>query len=160
MKTLLIDTRQQDKKHIKKDKYFEKIPKDERDNVGYIIIDNKIIEEYKVDISTPSVLINNFNFIGNKKTASQLLEFPRNFLPELPFEIQYAVCEEALALIENSVHSKNKKFGISSVTIGKSTVSYFQKNNSFALLSDEAYNFVSKWTAKNFDISWLWGFHA
>lgn len=30
---------------------------------GYIIIDNKIIEEYKVDISTPSVLINNFNFI-------------------------------------------------------------------------------------------------
>lgn len=97
--------------------------------------------------------INNFNFIGNKKTASQLLEFPRNFLPELPFEIQYAVCEEALALIENSVHSKNKKFGISSVTIGKSTVSYFQKNNSFALLSDEAYNFVSKWTAKNFDIS-------
>lgn len=97
--------------------------------------------------------INNFNFIGNKKTASQLLEFPRDFLPELPFEIQYAVCEEAIALIENSVHSKNKKFGISSVTIGKSSVSYFQKNNSSALLSDEAYNFVSKWTAKNFDIS-------
>lgn len=30
---------------------------------GYIIIDNKIIEEYGVDHSTPSVVINNFNFI-------------------------------------------------------------------------------------------------
>lgn len=30
---------------------------------GYIIIDNKILDEYKVDLSTPSVLINNFNFI-------------------------------------------------------------------------------------------------
>ena len=30
---------------------------------GYIVIDNKKIEECKVDISTPSVLINSFNFI-------------------------------------------------------------------------------------------------
>lgn len=30
---------------------------------GYIIIDNKVIEEYKVDTSAASVLINNFNFI-------------------------------------------------------------------------------------------------
>ena len=30
---------------------------------GYILIDNKAIEEYEVDHSTPSVVINNFNFI-------------------------------------------------------------------------------------------------
>ena len=30
---------------------------------GYILIDNKVVEEYKVDLSTASVLINNFNFI-------------------------------------------------------------------------------------------------
>jgi len=30
---------------------------------GYILIDDKIIEEYGVDHSTPSVVINNFNFI-------------------------------------------------------------------------------------------------
>lgn len=30
---------------------------------GYILIDNKVVEEYKVDLSAASVLINNFNFI-------------------------------------------------------------------------------------------------
>ena len=30
---------------------------------GHILIDNKVVEEYKVDLSAASVLINNFNFI-------------------------------------------------------------------------------------------------
>lgn len=30
---------------------------------GYVLLDNKILNEYNVDISTPSVMINNFNFI-------------------------------------------------------------------------------------------------
>lgn len=100
-----------------------------------------------------TVKINNLNFIGNKKVVSQKLEFPRNFEPELPVEIQYAVCEEALSLLDNSsIHSKNKQYGISSVSIGNSSVSYFEKNNERGLLSSEALNFVSKWIMKNFDI--------
>lgn len=30
---------------------------------GYVLLDNKILDEYGVDLSTPSVMINNFNFI-------------------------------------------------------------------------------------------------
>ncbi|MBQ2643978.1 hypothetical protein IJG14_00215 [bacterium] len=97
--------------------------------------------------------VNNFNFIGEKKVLSQTLEFPRNFYPELPKDIQFAVCEEAFAIIENSVHSKNKKLGISSVSLGNSSVSYFNKYNTGILLSQDAFTFVSKWTAKNFDIT-------
>lgn len=99
-----------------------------------------------------SVKVNNFNFIGNKKSASQKLEFPRDFYPELPSDIQFAVCEEALAISENSSHAKNKRLGISSVSIGNSSVSYFDKNNTGILLSQEALALVSKWTVKNFDI--------
>lgn len=94
--------------------------------------------------------INNFNFVGNKLSASQPLEFPRNF--DLPKEIQFAVCEEALAIIENSSHSKNKNYGISSVSIGNTSVSYFDKNNIGILISNYALNFVLKWTKKNYDV--------
>lgn len=96
--------------------------------------------------------INNFNFIGHKKSGEQLLEFPRDFYPELPSEIKYAVCEEAFAISENSIHSKNKQYGIASVSMGNSSVSYFDKLNTGLLLSQDALNFVLKWTAKNFDI--------
>ncbi len=96
--------------------------------------------------------INNFNFIGQKRTAQQQLEFPRNFCPDMPAEIQYAVCEEAYSLIENSAHSKNKQAGISSISMGNTSVSYFDKSNTGVLLSQEAFNFVSKWTEKNFDM--------
>lgn len=97
--------------------------------------------------------VNNFNFIGEKKSINQTLEFPRNFLPELPNDIKYAVCEEAYAIIENSIHSKNKKLGISSVTLGKSSVNYFNKENTGLLISQDAFNFVSKWISKTFHMN-------
>ncbi len=100
-----------------------------------------------------TIKINNFTFIGSKKSSAQKLEFPRNFIPELPLDIQYAVCEEAIALIENSNHAKNKNYGIASVSIGSFSVSYFEKNNSQPLLSALAFNLISKWTVKNFDIN-------
>lgn len=96
--------------------------------------------------------INNFNFVGNKKSASQKLEFPRDFLPEMPVEIQNAVCEEAYAILFPSPHAQNRQKGISSVTLGSSSVSYFDRENLGVLLSNEALNFVSKWTVKNYDI--------
>ncbi len=96
--------------------------------------------------------INNFNFVGNKKSASQKLEFPRDFSPEMPVEIQNAVCEEAYAILFPSPHAQNRQKGISSVTLGSSSVSYFDRENLGVLLSNEALNFVSKWTVKNYDI--------
>ena len=71
----------------------------------------------------------------------------------LPKEIQMAVCEEAVAILDKSVHSQNKKLGISSVTLGNSSVSYFDGKNLGVLLSEDAFAFVSKWTAKNFDMT-------
>lgn len=96
--------------------------------------------------------INNFNFVGNKKSQSQKLEFPRDFSPELPLEIQYAVCEEAFAILFPSPHFENRQKGISSVSLGNSSVSYFDRENWGVLLSVDALNFVSKWTVKNYDI--------
>ncbi len=96
--------------------------------------------------------VNNFNFIGRKKSFSQKLEFPRDFEPEMPIEIQNAVCEEAFAILFPSPHSENRLKGISSVTLGNSSVSYFDRENLGVLLSEEALIFVSKWTVKNYDI--------
>ena len=96
--------------------------------------------------------INNFNFVGNKKSPSQKLEFPRDFSPEMPAEIQNAVCEEAFAILFPSSHEQNRQKGISSVTLGNSSVSYFDRENLGVLLSETAFNFVSKWTVNNYDI--------
>ena len=97
--------------------------------------------------------VNNFNFVGNKKSSGQKLEFPRDFQPELPVEIQYAVCEEALTILQNSPHTKNAEYGISSVKMGNTEVSYFGTSNLGVLLSKQAVDFVSKWTSKTFRIS-------
>ncbi|MCR5261573.1 MAG: hypothetical protein K6C94_07005 [Candidatus Gastranaerophilales bacterium] len=97
--------------------------------------------------------VNNFDFIGEKKSAAQIFEFPRNFTPEMPDDIRFAVCEEAYALIETSPHSKNKQNGISQISLGNTSISYSDRKNTGVLLSDYAFSLVSKWTRKNFDIN-------
>lgn len=113
---------------------------------------------------TASKKINQLNFIGDKKTYTQAMEFPRVFnahichnliMPELPQEISDAVCEEAIALIEhsNSVHLKNQSLGISSISLGVGSVSYDGKMDLTQVISPEAERLLSKWTRKGFDIS-------
>ena len=97
--------------------------------------------------------INSKHFVSSKLYADQPLEFPRDFYPQIPAEIQYAVCEEALAVAENSVHSKNKELGISSMTLGSSSVSYKTSATSDILLSQQASAFLSKWLTKSFNIN-------
>lgn len=97
--------------------------------------------------------INTLPFVGSKLSASQPLEFPRNFSPQMPNEVKFAVCEEALSVIENSVHSQNKMLGISSMTVGSSSVSYKNRDFSNAVFSNQANAFLSKWLAKNFNMN-------
>lgn len=97
--------------------------------------------------------VNNFNFVGNPKSTTQKLAFPRDFQPELPVEIQYAVCEEALTILQKSPHSKNAQYGIASVKMGNTEVSYFSSSNLGVLMSKQAVDFISKWTVKTFKIS-------
>ena len=97
--------------------------------------------------------INTCNFVGSKVSARQPLEFPRNFSPQMPDEIKFAVCEEALAIIRNSVHFQNKMLGISSMKIGSSSVSYKNNNSLNTIFSNQAEMFLSKWLAKNFNIN-------
>jgi len=104
-------------------------------------------------IQFATLKINSLPFVGSKLSAEQPLEFPRNFSPKMPDEIKYAVCEEAYALIQNSVHSQNKMLGISSMTVGSSSVSYTNKDLSNALFSNQANAFLSKWLVKNFNIN-------
>lgn len=100
-----------------------------------------------------TIKINSKNFIGSKLSNEQPLEFPRDFYPQLPTEIQYAVCEEALAIVENSVHAKNKELGISSMTLGSSSVSYKNTDSLDIIISPQAAAFLSKWTAKSFNMN-------
>lgn len=127
------------------DFYFENRPHSER------WFDLSVLKKEQALIFA-TMKVNNFNFVGNKKSLSQKLEFPRDFLPEMPIEIQNAVCEEAFAILFPSPHAENRLKGISSVTLGNSSVSYFDRENLGVLLSEEALIFVSKWTVKNYDI--------
>ena len=97
--------------------------------------------------------INSKHFVGSKLSAEQPLEFPRDFYPQIPAEIQYAVCEEAFVIAENSVHSKNKELGISSITLGSSSISYSISAACDIILSQQASAFLSKWLAKSFNIN-------
>ena len=100
--------------------------------------------------------LDNLNYLGDKKNAGQPMAFPRVFGQNegIPADIEQAVCEEALALLENgdSVHTKNRAMGIQSVTLGSASVSYSEMKQE-GLLSSEAYRLVSKWLRKGFDIT-------
>ena len=100
-----------------------------------------------------TIKINCLPFVGSKLSANQPLEFPRNFSPQMPNEIKYAVCEEALSVVENSVHSQNKMLGISSMTVGSSSVSYTNSDSVNVVISNQANAFLSKWLAKNFNMN-------
>lgn len=97
--------------------------------------------------------INSKHFVGSKLNTEQPLEFPRDFYPRIPTEIQYAVCEEALAIAENSVHTKNKELGISSMSLGASSISYSSSPSHDIIISPQASAFLSKWIAKSFNIN-------
>ena len=97
--------------------------------------------------------INCLPFVGYKLSENQPLEFPRNFSPQMPNEIKYAVCEEALSVIENSVHSQNKMLGIASMTVGSSSVSYTNSESVNVIVSNQANAFLSKWLSKNFNMN-------
>ena len=107
---------------------------------------------------TASRKLDNLNFIGVKKSAEQPMAFPRNFSAgfpaEIPADIQEAVCEEALALLEYgaSVHAQNQELGIQSVSLGAGSVAY-RDTKQGGLLSADAYRLASKWVCKGFDIA-------
>lgn len=97
--------------------------------------------------------INSLPFIGSKLSEEQPLEFPRNFSPQMPSEIKFGVCEEALAILQNSVHSQNKMLGIESMSVGSSSVSYTKQDFANTIISIQANAFLSKWLAKNFNMN-------
>lgn len=129
---------------------------DERLNSS--VWDNATQEEKEKALVTASKKLDNLNFIGSKKSQTQPMAFPRLFVSDkvtqMPADIEEAVCEEALALLEfgNSVHTQNKNFGIQSISLGTGSVSY-RETKQEGLLSAEAYRLVSKWLCKGFDIA-------
>lgn len=104
---------------------------------------------------TASKKLDNLNYIGEKESQKQPMAFPRIFASfnGIPADIEEAVCEEAIALLEygNTVHSKNRELGIQSVSLGTGSVSYSEMKQA-GLLSSDAYRLVSKWICKGFDI--------
>lgn len=127
---------------------------------------NATEEDKKKALIQATLKIDNaFPFVGFKQNNEQALQFPRykyyrldRVRPSIidqvngnyedigtPKEIKYAVCEEALALLElsSSVHFTNQKMGINSISLNGSSVSY--NSNPQKLISTEALNYVQKW---------------
>lgn len=122
---------------------------------------------------TATKRINRLAFIGQKKSFTQPLEFPRKFscgyYPpslEMPAEIKDAVCEEAITLIEyvnnNGEESLNDpSFTMQSFKLGDVSVTNANTANSDNvsrvlqrdLMSENANFLVSKWTKKGFNIA-------
>ena len=98
--------------------------------------------------------IEQFKFDGLRATETQKLEFPRvsrlkdvgTLTVEVPEQIKYAVCEEALAIIKygNSARTEAQRQSVFSVRIGDISESYGQ---SFSLLSPEARTLISPFKA-------------
>lgn len=105
---------------------------------------------------TASRKLDNLNYLGAKQAPDQPMAFPRVFKKGacVPVDIEQAVCEEALALLEggDSVHARNRALGIQSVNLGSASVTYSEMKQE-GLLSSEAYRLASKWVCKGFDIS-------
>ena len=120
--------------------------------------ENALQADKEKALITASRKLDNLNYIGTKKSASQPMAFPRVFsssaVSEIPVDIEDAVCEEALALLEfgSSVHAANQELGIQSISLGSGSVSY-KDTKQAGLLSAESYRLASKWLCKGFDIA-------
>ena len=103
-------------------------------------------DEQEQLLITASRKINRFDFVGEKADESQPMEFPRNY--DIPQDIKDAVCEEAIAVAQNtgSVHDENKKAGITSI-YGDSSLN--QEDSQ--LFSAEALYLVKKWVKKGYN---------
>jgi hypothetical protein len=91
---------------------------------------------------------------GRKAEAGQLLAFPRYPDKEIPKFVQYACCEEALALLErgNSIRLQLQKEGVKSVSIGNTSETFIERPIR-GLLSSEAWEYLRPWIARSVLIS-------
>lgn len=106
-------------------------------------------------LCTASKKISRFDFVGEPQDKNQPLAFPRDF--DMPQDIKDAVCEEAIALVENTdnVHIQNLENNITSISLGAGSVSYSTGALSSAeklLRSSTAIYLVQKWVKKGYFI--------
>lgn len=111
-------------------------------------------DEQEQLLITASRKINRFDFVGEKAEESQPMEFPRNY--DTPQDIKDAVCEEAIAVAQNtgSVHDENKKAGITSISLGSGSITYRDSSlnqEDSQLFSAEALYLVKKWVKKGYN---------
>lgn len=72
--------------------------------LGYIIIDNNILEEYNVDSSTPSVIINNFNYIKDLMVWCFVTYDERNEIYKVNIRSQGPVINEVASKYNGGGH--------------------------------------------------------
>lgn len=72
-------------------------------------------------LQTASLRIDTLPFKGKKLDPAQEMAFPRDFMQGIPTRLKYAVCEEALSLLEQETDPDK---GLISVSIGDASESY------------------------------------
>ncbi len=106
-------------------------------------------------LCTASKKISRFDFVGEPLEKNQPLAFPRDF--DMPQDIKDAVCEEAIALVQNTdnVHLQNLENNITSISLGAGSVSYSTgalSSEAKLLRSSTAIYLVQKWIKKGYFI--------
>ena len=104
---------------------------------------------------TATKKISRFDFVGEPLEKNQPLAFPRDF--DMPQDIKDAVCEEAIALVQNTdnVHLQNLENNITSISLGAGSVSYSTgalSSEAKLLRSSTAIYLVQKWIKKGYFI--------
>lgn len=98
--------------------------------------------------------IDTLPFRGMPLSNNQVLAFPRKYFvynngnltlvadKDIPKEVKYATCEEALYLLQNSQRKQLQEEGVTSISIGNLTENY---SGTVKTISPNAYKLLSKY---------------
>ena len=75
--------------------------------------------------------VDSLPYAGRKKNSSQLMEFPRDNMSEVPYRVRLAQAAEAVCVLDKEAESRRELAdqGVTSVTVGKVSESYGDTNN-------------------------------
>lgn len=94
------------------------------------------------------------SYIGVKTESTQALEFPRSFSDSTydgyPKEVEWATCEEALAINENQNNkvAQAQASGIKSMSLGNESYTFVDGGSSSTIFSSTGSDYINKWLRK------------
>ena len=115
----------------------------------FVALSSEVKEKLLIDAA---MRIDSLIYSGRKRSVMQYMEFPRNTMNEVPYQVKYAQALEAVSVLDKDAESRRnlQEQGVTSVTLGKVSESYGNstvKQKYRGLYNSEAFSLLRRYFA-------------